>query len=72
MMMMTLDFRYIYHDSFMVTHVFSQVNYNRFREKITTTMKIFIIAFLQNDHDKFRKFAITRQINLVVKTKLLQ
>ena len=50
----TQDYRYIYHDSVAVTRVFSQVYYNRFRGKTITTMKIFIIAFLKNDHDNFR------------------
>ena len=55
----------------MVTHVFSKVYYNCFQEKTITAMTIFLITFLQNDHDKFRKFAVTWQKNLVVKTILL-
>ena len=73
-MTMTLDYicSNIYHDSFTVTDVFSQAYYNHFREKMITTMKIFIITVLQNDRDKFRKFAVTWQKNLVVRTKLQQ
>ena len=50
----------------------NEVYYNRFPEKMIPTIKIFIIAFSQNGHDKVRKFAVTQQKNPVVKTKLLQ
>ena len=58
----------IYHVT--VPQVFSQVSYNQ--EKTITSMKIFIIAFSQNDCDKSKKIGVTQQTNLVVKTKLLQ
>ena len=42
----TLDYWNIYHDSFGVTHVLSQVYYSSFLKKMITTMKIFIVVFL--------------------------